>query len=78
MRMLYSFDELKTLYGNTDSRDLILYHNKEILIGVKPFFFHEWFSNGVRTIVDLLNSDGNILSFNEFKSEYSLESINFL
>ena len=45
---------MKTLYGNTDSRDTILCHNKEILeqrdIGAKPFFFHEWFTKGVKTI----------------------------
>ena len=76
--ILLFFDELRTLYGNTDSRDTILYHNKVILIGAKPFFFHEWFSKGVKTVLDLLDSDGNILPYNEFKSKYSLEKTNFL
>ena len=74
----FFFDELKTLYGNTNSRDTILYHNKDISVGTKPFFFHKWFNKGVKTIVDLLDREGNFLPFNEFKSKYALEKTSFL
>jgi len=47
---------------------MILYNNKEKLVGAKPFFFQEWFSNGIRTITDLLDNEENIISFVDFKS----------
>ena len=56
---------------------MILYNNKEILARAKPFFFQEWFSQGIRTITDLLD-EGNILSFVDYKSKYHLKKTSFL
>ena len=56
---------------------MILYNNREILVGAKPFFFQEWFSQGIRTISDLLD-EGNILSFVDYKSKYHLRKTSFL
>jgi len=53
---------------------MILYNNREILVGAKPFFFQEWFSQGIRTISDLLD-EGNILSFVDYKSKRPAFSI---
>jgi len=76
--ILLFFDELKNQYGNKGHQDMILYDNKEILVEPKPFFFQEWFSKGIKMITDLLDNQGNILSFVDFKSKYHLRKTNFL
>ena len=40
-------------------QDIILFNNKEILIGGKPIFLNEWFKKGIISIKDLLNDHGN-------------------
>jgi len=76
--ILLFFSELKVLNNYNNFSDMILFNNKDILIGGKPFLFEEWFSKGIRTIMDLLDINGNSLSFEEFKSKYSLKKTNFL
>jgi len=48
------------------------------LVGAKAFLFHEWFSKGIRTITDLIDNDGNILSFVDFKPKCYMKKANFL
>ena len=57
---------------------MILFNNKDILIGGRPFFFNEWLNKGIRTIMHLLDTNGDFLSFEDFKSKYSLKKTNFL
>ena len=57
---------------------MILFNNKDILIGGKPFLFKEWLNKGIRTIMHLLDIYGDFLSFEDFKSKYSLKKTNFL
>ena len=56
--ILLFFDELKTLYGHKGISDLLLFNNRDILIDEKAFFFQEWFVTGIKTIMDLLDTDG--------------------
>ena len=67
--ILKCFSDLKALYNSdlTSNRDIILFNNKEILIGRKPFFNKEWFAKGIRTINDILDNDGKFLSFESFQ-----------
>jgi len=76
--ILLFFSELKFLYNYNNFSDMILFNNKDILIPGKSFLFEEWFSKGIRTIMDLLDINGNFLSFEEFKSKYSFKETNFL
>jgi len=76
--MLKFFSELTSLYSNNSWRDQLLYNNKDILIGGKPFFNREWYSKGVRVIRDLLSEDGSFLSYSNFRNKYSLNKTNFL
>ena len=48
------------------------------LVGAKAFLFHEWFSKGIRTITDLIDNEGHVLSFVDFKPKYYLKKINVL
>ena len=78
--ILMYFSDLKTLYNSDSSskRDTVLFNNKQILIGGKPFFNKEWFSKGIRTISDLMDSDGRFISFDTFQNKFGLTRTNFL
>ena len=65
--ILLFFDELKTLYGHKGISDLLHFNNRDILIVEKPFFFQEWFVAGIKTIMHLLDTDGQFLSFPDLK-----------
>ena len=67
------FSELTSLYSNNSWRDQLLYNNKDILIGGKPFFNRGWYSKGILEIRDLLSQDGSFLSFSNFRNKYSLK-----
>ena len=43
----------------------------------KPIFLSEWFRKGILSINNLLNESGNVLTFQEFRDNYSCE-FNFL
>ena len=45
-------------------------NNKEILVGGKPVFIKEWFDRNILSIQDLLNSNGQLLPFQEFIKKY--------
>ena len=64
--------------ASSSKRDTILFNNKQILIGGKPFFNKEWFSKGNRIISDLMDSDGRFISFDTFQSKFGLTRTNFL
>ncbi|XP_068692817.1 uncharacterized protein [Montipora foliosa] len=76
--ILSFFHELKALHGSHHGRDTILFHNKEICIDGKPFFWKEWFERGIRMVKDLLDKNENILSFPAFQSKYLLKKTTFL
>ena len=76
-RILDSFNELKTLYNYYQKQDIVLFNNKEILVGEKPVFISEWFQKGIISIKDLLTENGKFLTFQEFSLKYSCKT-NFL
>ncbi len=71
--ILLYFNELKSLYNSHNIHDTILFNNKEILIGGKPFLCHEWLNKGIKTVMDLLDIEGKVLSFSDFKSKFHLK-----
>ena len=76
--ILLFFHELKALYGCHRGQDTILFNNKETPIDGKPIFWKERFKKGIITIKDLLDENGNVLSFPVFQSKYSLQKPTFL
>ena len=75
--ILTAFNEIKTLYNYDQGTDIILFNNKDILVDGKPIFLTEWFNKGIYTIQELLDENGQYLTFNEFKSKYCCKT-NFL
>ena len=60
--ILSYFKELKSLYDNQNNHETILFNNKKILIEGKSFLLQEWLNRGIRTITDLLDSEGHVRS----------------
>ena len=58
-------------------QDMVLFNNKEILVGGRPVFIKEWFDSNILSIRDLLNSNGQLLSIQEFNNKYDCNK-NFL
>ena len=74
--MLSFFDDLKKLYIYNLGQ-LVLFNNREILIDGKPLFNQEWFLKGVIFVSDLLDEQGQLLSYQAFKAKYKCKT-NFL
>ena len=58
-------------------QDMVLFNNKEIIVGGRPVFMKEWFDSNILSIRDLLNSNGQLLSIQEFNNKYDCNK-NFL
>ena len=56
---------------------MILFNNKEILMGNRPFFLKDWFDSGIVFFQDILSENGKFLSFQEFQQIYKIKC-NFL
>ena len=67
--ILDNFNDLKNLYDYDQKQNLILFNNKEILIGGKQFFFGGTGSR--RVFKDLLDEIGDLLNFQAFSLKYS-------
>ena len=75
--ILTFFSELKDLYCYDRMQDMVLFNNKDILVGGRPVFIKGWFDSNILSIRDLLNSNGQLLSFQEFNNKYDCNT-NFL
>ena len=75
--ILKFFNELKTRYNYDRGQNMILFNNKEIFAGAKPTFISEWLNNNNLFIQDLLNSNGQFMTYQEFKNKFACKT-NFL
>jgi len=75
--ILKYFNDLKTLYSYEKGQDMVIFNNKEILVGGKPVFISEWFNSNILLIQDLLNTNGQFLTYQEFRNKYPCKT-NFL
>ena len=48
----------------------IIWNNRNIMIDGKPLFYKCWFENNITHVEDLLDNNGNFLSFNQFSEQY--------
>ena len=67
----------KRIPGYDSMQDWVLFNNKEILVGGRPVFIKEWFDSNILTIRDLLNSNSQLLSFQELNNKYDCNMIFF-
>ena len=70
--------EFKVVYNCASGQELVLFNNKEILIGNQTIYFYkEWFQKGIFLLQDLLQENGQFLTFPEFIQQYEVDC-NFL
>jgi len=55
----------------------IIWNNKFIVIGNKPFMHKKWYDKGILYIQDVLNADGKLLNVQELQCKYDIK-IHFL
>ena len=77
LEMLDYFKELRQVNQDSYKSDLILWNNQDITIEGKSLFWKRWTENGIYYIQDILNENGNFLTFEEFNRRYNM-STNFL
>ena len=69
---------LETSYKDVFShQEFVLFNNKDILLEGRSIFYKNWFEEAVYLIQDLLDVDGNIMSYTKFTEKYLL-CCNFL
>ena len=52
--------------------EFILWNNKSITIDNATLFWKSWFERGVVSVKDMLNSEGNFLSYEEFSDKFNI------
>lgn len=52
-----------------------LWNNRVITISRKTLFFRNWFEKGIIFITDILDEQGNFLSFTDFKTKFNIQSL---
>ena len=70
--------ELKTSYKDFlfSHQEFVLFNNKDIFLDGCSIFYKNWFEKGIYPIQDLLDANGNVMSYTKFTEKYLL-SYNF-
>ena len=64
-----------TTRGETPlTREEVIWNNRKILINGNPVFYKSWFDQNVIRIQDLLQEDGNFLSFKSFCNQFKFKT----
>ena len=77
IELLDYFKELKSLYNDCYSSILLLWNNENITIEGKSLYWKKLADKGVLFVQDLLNNNGNYLTYEDFKQKYGID-INFI
>ena len=72
LSMLQHFLEVIVAYICASGRELALFNNKKILIGTQTIFYKEWFQKGIFLVQELLQENGQFLTFPEFIQKYEV------
>ena len=59
---------------NPDFISSCIWHNSLIRIESRPFFYRTWFNAGVEVVGNLLDKEGNFLSYNNFISKFNIKT----
>lgn len=68
----------KPMNVTTNIRKEMLWHNRSIRIALKPVFYTDMYSAGIKMINDLIRPDGTFLSIGELRNKYPRLRIDFL
>ena len=70
--LLKYFQDLKNATNIFPNGEFILWNNKLIVIDNATLFWKSWFEEGVVTVKDVLNPEGNFLSYEEFRNKFNI------
>ena len=70
--LLQYFRDLKNATNIFPNGEFILWNNKSITIDNASLFWKSWFERGVVTLKDVLNPEGNFLSYEEFRKKINI------
>ena len=73
--VLGSWIEICNKQYPTNVEDVLLtniWDNKYIKIDNKAFFYRKWHEKNIHFIKDILNDEGNLMDFNQFRDQYDL------
>ena len=59
--------------NDTPPHKEIIWNNRNIMIEGKPLFHNCWFENNIIRVEDILDNNGNFLSFNHLSEQYQLK-----
>ena len=72
--LLQYFQDLKNATNIFSNGEFILWNNKLITIDNATLFWKSWFEEGVVTVKDVLNPEGNFLSYDEFRNKFNFNT----
>ena len=70
--LLQYFQDLKNATNIFPNGEFILWNNKSVTIDNATLFWKSWFEEGVVTVKDVLNPEGNFLSYEEFRNKFNI------
>ena len=77
LRTYKTFIDLVTPQNFNDLMGVMLWRNKNIKVGDTSVFYNSWIENGILSIRDLMSSTGQLVSYEEFRRIYTVQT-NFL
>ena len=77
LRTYKTFIDLVTPQNFNDLMGVMLWRNKNIKVGDTSVFYNSWIENGILSIRDLMSSSGQLVSYEEFRRIYTVQT-NFL
>ena len=72
--LLQYFQDLKNTTNILPNGEFILWNNKSITIDNATLFWKSWFDSGVVSVKDVLNTNGNFLSYEEFSNNFNINT----
>ena len=70
--LLQYFRDLKKATNIFPNGEFILWNNKSITIDNASLFWKSWFERGVVIVKDVLNPEGNVLTYEEFRNKFNI------
>ena len=72
--LLQYFQEFKDKTKIFSYGKFLLWNNEEITIDKNTLFWKSWFKKNILSIQDILNADGNCLTFQQFQNKFNIKT----
>ena len=72
--LLQYFQEFKDKTKIFSYGKFLLWNNEEIPIDKNTLFWKSWFKKNILSIQDILNADGNFLTFQQFQNKFNIKT----